>query len=111
IRRLGIPVVYYISPQLWAWRAGRMKTMKRIADQVLVIFPFEQPIYEQAGVPVAFVGHPLVDLAGVREPREIFLARLGLDPTAPTVALLPGSRTNEVGAILPTLVEAATIIC
>jgi lipid-A-disaccharide synthase len=111
IGRLGIPVVYYISPQLWAWRAGRMKTMKRIADQVLVIFPFEQPIYEHAGVPVAFVGHPLVDLARAREPREVFLARLGLDATAPTVALLPGSRTNEVGAILPTLVEATKIIC
>jgi lipid-A-disaccharide synthase len=108
--QLGVPVVYYISPQLWAWRPGRMKTMKRIADRVLVIFPFEQAIYERAGVPVDFVGHPLVDLARAREPRETFLASLGLDPAAPTVALLPGSRPNEVRAILADLLEAAKLI-
>jgi lipid-A-disaccharide synthase len=110
VRALGIPVVYYISPQLWAWRAGRMKTMKRIADRVLVIFPFEQAIYERAGVPVDFVGHPLVDLAAAGEPREPFLRGLGLDPAAPTVALLPGSRPNEVRAILPGLAGAARLL-
>ena len=107
VRRLGIPVVYYISPQLWAWRAGRMKTMKRIADRVLVIFPFEEAIYERAGVPVEFVGHPLVDLVRGGMPRAAFLEEIGLDPVAPTVALLPGSRTNEVRAILPGLAAAA----
>jgi lipid-A-disaccharide synthase len=110
IGRLGVPVVYYISPQLWAWRPGRMKTMKRIADRVLVIFPFEQAIYEKAGVPVEFVGHPLVDLARAREPREAFLSSLGLDPAAPTIAVLPGSRPNEVRAILPDLARAAAVI-
>ena len=110
IRKLGVPVVYYISPQLWAWRRGRMKTMLRIADRVLVIFPFERPIYEQAGVPVQWVGHPLLDVADTPQPRDVFLKRLGLDPGRPVVALLPGSRRNEVGAILPDLARAANLI-
>src|SRR3954465_2168069 len=63
VKKLGIPVIYYISPQLWAWRKNRMRTMKRIADRVLVIFPFEEALYQKASVPVEFVGHPLVDLA------------------------------------------------
>jgi lipid A disaccharide synthetase len=95
VRRLGVPVVYYISPQLWAWRRGRMKTMRRIADRVLVIFPFEAPIYEAAGVPVEWVGHPLLDVTPPPAPRDPFLRGLGLDPTRPVVALLPGSRKNE----------------
>jgi lipid-A-disaccharide synthase len=110
IRRLGIPVVYYVSPQLWAWRPGRLATMKRLASRVLVIFPFEEPIYREAGVPVEFVGHPLVDLARAGTPRASLLAELGLDPSAPTVALLPGSRPNELRAILPGLAAAAPLI-
>src|SRR3954452_6911590 len=110
LRKLGVPVVYYISPQLWAWRRGRMKTMLRIADRVLVIFPFERPIYEQAGVPVQWVGHPLLDVADTPQPRDLFLRRLGLDPGRPVVALLPGSRRNEVRAILPDLALAALLI-
>jgi len=110
MRKLGVPVVYYISPQLWAWRPGRMKTMKRIADRVLVIFPFEEAIYREAGVPVDWVGHPLLDLTAAVQPRAEFLGRHGLDPAAPVVALLPGSRRNEVRQILPGLVEAATLI-
>src|SRR5687767_684137 len=70
VRRLGVPVVYYISPQLWAWRSGRMKTMKRIADRVLVIFPFEEGIYRAAGVDAEWVGHPLLDLLPPPRPRE-----------------------------------------
>ena len=110
LRKHGIPVVYYISPQLWAWRPGRMKTMQRIADRVLVIFPFEEAIYRRAGVPVEWVGHPLLDVADPPEPRATFLGRLGLDPAKPTVALLPGSRINEVRAILPGLLDAARLI-
>ncbi len=110
MRKLGVPVVYYISPQLWAWRPGRMKTMQRIADRVLVIFPFEVEIYQRAGVAVEWVGHPLLDVADPPEPRGSFLTGLGLDPARPVVALLPGSRINEVRAILPGLLDAARII-
>ena len=106
VKRLGIPVVYYISPQLWAWRKGRMEVMKRIADRVLVIFPFEEPIYRAAGVPVQFVGHPLVDLARAQEPKDAFLREIGLDPARPIVALLPGSRPNEVQRLLPVVRDA-----
>jgi len=110
LHKRGIPVVYYISPQVWAWRAGRVKTMKRVADRMLVIFPFEVPFYERAGVPATFVGHPLLELTPPPAPRETFLRAHGLDPSKPVVAILPGSRTNEVKEILPDLVRAAGII-
>jgi len=109
-RKLGIPVVYYISPQLWAWRPGRIRTLRAIATKVLVIFRFEQEIYERAGIPVEFVGHPLIDLIRVTTDRTNLLTAQQLDPTAPTVALLPGSRPNEVRAILPVLTAAAALI-
>jgi lipid-A-disaccharide synthase len=107
LKKRGIPVVYYISPQLWAWRSGRMKTMKRIADRVLVIFPFEEGIYREAGVPVEWVGHPLLDLQPRIQPRETFLREHGLDPGRPVLALLPGSRTNELREILPGIAAGA----
>lgn len=110
IKKLGVPIVYYISPQLWAWRQSRMNVMKRLADRVLVIFPFEEKIYRDAGVPVQFVGHPLVDLARAQETRENFLRELGLDGTRPIVALLPGSRPNEVERLLPVISEAVAKI-
>ena len=110
LRRLGIPVVYYVSPQVWAWRSHRIQTMKRLVDKVLVIFPFEAPVYERAGVPVQFVGHPLVDLVRPEQPRTPFLSGLGLRPDARTVALLPGSRPNELQRIATTMAESAAII-
>ena len=110
VRARGVPVVYYISPQLWAWRRGRMKTMRRIADRVLVIFPFEEAIYRDAGIPVQWVGHPLLDLTREPAPRSSCVARLQLDPARPVVALLPGSRRNELRSILPDLVSAALLI-
>jgi lipid-A-disaccharide synthase len=110
LRRLGIPVVYYISPQLWAWRPSRMKTMKRFVDRVLVIFPFEEELYRREGVDAHFVGHPLVDLARPSEPRDAFLRARGLDPARRTVALLPGSRPNEVARILPGMTAAVPLI-
>jgi lipid-A-disaccharide synthase len=110
MRRLGVPTVYYVGPQLWAWRPGRMRTMRRLASLVLVIFPFEEPLYRAAGVPVAFVGHPLVDLARPGADRAAFLHGLGLAADAPTIALLPGSRPNEVRAILPGLLAAGRLI-
>jgi lipid-A-disaccharide synthase len=110
MRRLGVPVVYYISPQLWAWRSGRMKTMRRLVDKVLVIFPFEAPLYERAGIPVQHVGHPLVDLVRTGQTRQAFLGDVGLAPGAPTVALLPGSRPNEVQRMVPGLAAAIPLI-
>ena len=108
--RLHVPIVYYVSPQLWAWRSGRMKTMKAHVDRVLVIFPFEEAIYRSAGVPVTFVGHPLVDMAVPQRTRGELLASVSLDPAAPTVALLPGSRANELRRIAPTLAEAIPLV-
>jgi len=107
LHALGIPVVYYISPQLWAWRPGRLRTMKRFVHEVLVIFPFEEEIYRHAGIPVRFVGHPLVELIEPQPSRQEFLGSLGLRPEAPTIAMLPGSRPNELRLILPTMVEGA----
>lgn len=106
LKGLGVPVIYYVSPQIWAWRPGRLKTMRKIADQVLVIFPFEEPMYREAGVPVRFVGHPLVDLVGAPG-RPPFLERFRAVHASPLVAILPGSRTNEVRRLLPILVAAA----
>jgi lipid-A-disaccharide synthase len=107
VKHLGIPVVYYVGPQIWAWRPGRLNALRRFADRVLVIFPFERDIYERGGVPVEFVGHPLVDLAAASAPRDPFLRALGLSADAPTIAILPGSRPNEVRRILPDLLGAA----
>ena len=106
VRSLGIPIVYYVSPQLWAWRAGRMEVMKKHVARVLVIFPFEETVYRRAGVAVQFVGHPLVDMAHSLESRGAFLEQRGLSADAPTVALLPGSRRKELVRIGPVLAAA-----
>jgi len=110
LRKLRVPIVYYISPQLWAWRSGRMKTMRAIADRVLVIFEFEERIYRDAGVPVEWVGHPLLDVMPPDRPVDIVRREIGLQPGSPVIALLPGSRRNEVRAILPDLVATAELI-
>jgi len=107
IKRLGIPVVYYISPQIWAWRASRLETIRQVADLMLVIFPFEEEIYRKGNMPVEFVGHPLMDLARPTATRSAYLTSLGLSLSAPTIAILPGSRPNEVTRILPDLMVAA----
>ncbi|MDP3720600.1 MAG: lipid-A-disaccharide synthase [Acidobacteriota bacterium] len=107
IKRLGVPVIYYISPQLWAWRAGRMKTMKQFVDRVLPIFPFEEALYRDAGMDVRFVGHPLVDMVAPVQSREQLLRRLNLDPAKPVMALLPGSRPNELERLAPVMSAAA----
>lgn len=106
----GIPVVYYIGPQLWAWRPGRMRVIKRFVDRVLVIFPFEQALYEAAGVPVEFVGHPLIDLIDRQVPKATLLTQHGLSHAGRTVAILPGSRHNEVASTLPTLLDACALL-
>jgi lipid-A-disaccharide synthase len=110
LRRLGVPVVYYVCPQVWAWRPGRLKVLQRLVDRALVIFPFEVEVYRRAGIPVEFVGHPLLDITPPTAPRAVLAAEWGLDGGAPTVALLPGSRPNEVRATLPVLAGAGPLI-
>lgn len=105
-REAGVPVLYFISPQVWAWRRGRVRRMAGLVDRMLVILPFEEAIYREAGVPVTFVGHPLLDLVRTHRNRRQERARLGLDPDRPVVALLPGSRRNELAAHLPPMLEA-----
>src|SRR5687768_5545260 len=91
LHRRGIPVVYYVSPQVWAWRPRRLREIRAHVAHMIVIFPFEAKVYEDAGVPVTFVGHPLVDLVAAERDRNGFLASHGLDPARPVIALLPGS--------------------
>jgi lipid-A-disaccharide synthase len=108
LKKRGIRVVYFVSPQVWAWRRSRLKQLKARIDKMLCIFDFEEAIYRQAGIPVEYVGHPLADLARPHLTREQFFAEMGLEPSTATVALLPGSREKEVSHILPTMLEAAT---
>jgi len=114
----GVPVVYYVTPQLWAWRPGRMKAMQRHVALALPIFPFEAPLYAQSGVPVQFLGHPLVDRvaapgadpAEAARHQQALRAALGLDPAKPVVALLPGSRHNELSRLVPVIAAALPAI-
>lgn len=109
-KRAGVRVLYYISPQIWAWRQGRVKKIKRLVDHMAVILPFEARFYEQAGVPVSFVGHPMADLVRVDLSRDAAATSFGLDPARPVVGLFPGSRRSEVSRLLPTILSAAQII-
>jgi lipid-A-disaccharide synthase len=114
-RRCGVPVVYLVPPKVWAWRRGRLKTIRRRVDRVLAILPFEPPIYEAAGIPVTYVGNPLVDEMAevrVRAPRTDGWRPedLGIPPGGPLVALLPGSRPREIDHILPDLLAAARLL-
>jgi lipid-A-disaccharide synthase len=106
LHRRGIPVVYYVSPQLWAWRRGRMRAVQQYVRHMMVIFPFEEAIYRQAGVRVSFVGHPLVDLVRPADDARAFLASHGLDPARPVLAVLPGSRKQEIAYNLPPIAGA-----
>jgi lipid-A-disaccharide synthase len=106
-RRRGVRVVYFISPQVWAWRASRVRQIAETVDRMLVILPFEEEIYRRAGVPVLFVGHPLLDLLPPPGDRAERRRRLGLDPERPVVGFLPGSRRREIGFHLPVMLEAA----
>ena len=106
-RRAGVPVVYFIPPQLWAWRAGRVRQMARRVKRVLAIFPFEPPLYERAGVPVTFVGHPLLDVLPLDLTRDEARRRLGVDPGHALIGLLPGSRPGEIERLLPPMLDAA----
>jgi lipid-A-disaccharide synthase len=109
-RRVAVPVVYFVSPQVWAWRRGRVRRIRELVSRMLVLFPFEMAFYEEAGVPVTFVGHPLVEALGQPRDRERLRARTGLAPERPVVALMPGSRPGEVGQLLPPMLDAASRI-
>jgi len=106
LHRLDIPVVYFIAPQIWAWRPWRIRAMKRILSRVLVIFPFEKEIYEKAGIPVNFVGHPLVDVVRASKSRSDFFGAHGLVASRPVIAMMPGSRSSEIALNLPDMLDA-----
>ena len=109
-KKRGIKVLYYISPQVWAWRKGRIETIRKTVDRMVVILPFEEEFYRKAGVNVTFVGHPLLDEVRKRYSRTEALKRFGLREDAVTVALLPGSRRSEVAALLPEMLRACRIL-
>jgi lipid-A-disaccharide synthase len=106
LRRAGVPVLYYVSPTVWAWRKGRLKTIRRNVARMMLIFPFEERIYREAGIPAVYIGHPLSEQVRAEMGREAFLARHGLDPGKRLLLLLPGSRRGEVRRHLPVLAEA-----
>ncbi len=110
LHKRGMPVIYYVSPQLWAWRQSRIELVRKYVRKMLVIFPFEEKFYRERGIPAEFVGHPLADSAVPSISREQFAAEYKLDPDREWIALLPGSRRGEVSRIFPTLLEAAQLL-
>jgi len=106
MKRLGIRVIYYISPQVWAWRSGRVRTIREYVDRMLVILPFEEGFYRERGVEVEFVGHPLLEDFNPDHNREFFLNGLNFDPSRRTIAILAGSRRKEIDYILPVFLNA-----
>jgi lipid-A-disaccharide synthase len=110
LHRLGIPVFYFVSPQIWAWRTGRVQQIRKYVRKMIVIFPFEQEFYARHGVEVNYVGHPLAYVPQPQISREEFAAQHGLDPGKQWIALLPGSRRKEVRLNLPVMAEAAQLL-
>jgi lipid-A-disaccharide synthase len=107
MRKRGVPVVYYVCPQFWAWRQGRVRLLRKYIDKALVIFPFEEKFYRDRGVDATFVGHPLADLSPPSISREAYAANYKLDITKNWITLMPGSRTKEVRMNLPAILESA----
>jgi lipid-A-disaccharide synthase len=106
----GVPVVYFIPPQVWAWRPGRLEAIRRRVSLVLAVFPFERALYGMAGVPVEFVGHPVLDALPAAPTRATARRQLGLDETHLVIGLLPGSRAQEIERLLPLMRDAANRI-
>jgi len=106
----GIPTVHYVSPSIWAWRGERIRKIKRAVSHLLALFPFEAPLYEKAGVPVTYVGHPLADLLPLQTRRGEMREQMRIRQTARVFALLPGSRQSEVRRLAPTFIETAKLI-
>lgn len=110
MKKRGIPTVYYVAPQFWAWRQGRVRLIRKYIDKALVIFPFEEQFYRERGVDAIFVGHPLAELPSPTISREEYARRFHLDPSKHWITLMPGSRVKEVRMNLPTILEAASLL-
>ena len=110
LKRLGIPVVYLIAPQVWAWRKGRVKVMRRVIDRLLCIFPFEEKFFEDHGVPVTYLGHPLASRVRPKLSKEDFFRKHNLPMDRPLVTVLPGSRRSESLRHIPDLASAAQLL-
>ncbi len=112
IKKAGIQtkVIYYISPQVWAWKESRIKLIREVCDQMLVILPFEKEFYARRGMDVEFIGHPILDSLRTTQPGPDFLCLIGFSSQYPTIGLLPGSREKEIEKILPVMLEAAKIL-
>ena len=110
MKKRGVPVVYYVAPQFWAWRQGRVNLLRKYVTKALVIFPFEEKFYRDRGVDAIFVGHPLAELPQPSISRETYAAQNRLDPGKPWVVLMPGSRTKEVRMNLGTIVDSVLLL-
>ena len=109
-KKVGVKILYYISPKVWAWKAARIKAIAATVNRMAVIFPFEVPLYEKGGVPVSFVGHPMLDLVHVSMSRDEAAASFRLDPERKIVGLFPGSRRSEIERILPAIIASAVLL-
>ena len=110
MKRRGIPTVYYVAPQFWAWRQGRVRLLRDYIDKALVIFPFEEQFYRDRGVDATFIGHPLAELPHPAIERAAYAAQFNLDPAKQWITLMPGSRVKEVRMNLPTILESAALL-
>ena len=110
MKKRGVPTVYYVAPQFWAWRQGRVKLLRDYIDKALVIFPFEEKFYREHGVDATFIGHPLAELPQPTMTREEYAEPLQLDPAKLWITLMPGSRVKEVRMNLPTILESAAML-
>lgn len=110
LKALGIPIIYYISPQIWAWGPGRIKRIEQLVDRMLVLFKFEESLYKKEKIDVTFVGHPLLDTVKQTKEKDELISQFGLNQNKITVGILPGSRNNEVTRILPIMIKVAKLI-
>ena len=110
MKKRGIPTVYYVAPQFWAWRQGRVRLLRDYIDKALVIFPFEEQFYRERGVDATFVGHPLAELPHPTVDRSDYAAQFHLDSAKPWITLMPGSRIKEVRMNLPTILQSAALL-
>ncbi len=106
LKRSGVPVIYLVAPQVWAWRKGRLGAMRRTVDRLLCIFPFEEKFFQEHGIAASFIGHPLLGLVRCSMAKSEFFGKHKLDPGRPLIAVLPGSRKGEAARHLPALLEA-----